>query len=150
MLGIGWEDAEATIVSRRLVGKHTEPDEGEFAGQGVEVYEYIADVRPGDGSEPFRAVLKEPFNAITFKAPEVGQVVRVKYNHKHQDTHKVRFDRADPGTYEHVPGVPDWRHHGDPVEEGDRRAVADAHSADAQAAWDATLNAPPGRYASAD
>ena len=61
MLGIGWEDAEARIVSRRLDGKHTEPDEGEFAGQGVEVYEYIADVRPGDGSEPFRAVLKEPF-----------------------------------------------------------------------------------------
>jgi hypothetical protein len=145
MLGIGWEGAEATIVSRRLVGKHTEPDEGEFAGQGVEVYEYIADVRPDDGSDPFRAALKEPFNAITFKAPEVGQVVRVKYNHKHQETHKVKFDRADAGTYEHVPGIPDWRRHGDPVAEADRQAVADAHSAEAQAAWDATLNAPPDR-----
>jgi hypothetical protein len=143
MLGIGWNDADATIVSRRLVSKTTEPSEGEFADQGVEVYEYIADVRPRDGSPPFRALIKEPFNAITFKAPEVGQVVLVNYNHEHADEHKVKFDRSDSGTYEHVPGVPDWRHHRDPLKEADQQAVADAHSPEAQAAWDAALREPP-------
>jgi hypothetical protein len=144
VLGIGWEDARAVIVSRRLVGKVTEPDGGEFAGQGVEVYEYIADVHPDDGSAAFRATLQEPHIAITFKAPEVGQVVLVKYNHAEGDAHKVKFNRADDGTYQHVPGLPDWRRHGDPLKEADRQAVDDAHSADAQAAWDSTRNAPPG------
>jgi len=106
MFGIGWESADGTIVTRRLVGKHTERDSGEFAGQGVETYEYIVDVRPGDGSEPFRALVKEPFNAITFKAPEVGQDVFLKFERTHDEEPKVKFDRADPGTYEHVPSVP--------------------------------------------
>ncbi len=144
MLGIGWEDAQATIVSRRLVGKSTEPDAGEFAGQGVEVYEYIADVRPSGGAMPFRATIQEPHIAITFKAPDVGQVVLVKYNHAEGDAHKVKFDRADDGTYQHVPGLPDWRHHPDPLADADQQAVDDAHSTNAQAAWDAELNAPPG------
>jgi hypothetical protein len=144
MFEIGWQDAEATIVDRRLVEKSTQPDMGEFAGQGVEVYEYIADVRPSDGSAPFRATMKEPFNAITFKAPAVGEVVRVKYNNKHHAEHKVKFDRADPATYQNVPGIPDWRRHGNPLKERDQKLVADAHSPDAQAAWDAKLNAVPG------
>jgi hypothetical protein len=144
VLGIGWEEAQATIVSRRLVGKSTEPDMGEFAGQGVEVYEYIADVHPSDGSPPFRATIQEPHIAITFKPPVEGQVVRVKVNHSERDTHKVKFDRADDGTYQHVPGLPDWRRHHDPLADADQQAVDDAHSADAQAAWDSTLDAPPG------
>jgi hypothetical protein len=144
MLGIGWQHAEATIVSRRLVAKSTNPDMGEYASQGVEVFEFIAEVRPADGSPPFRAAMKEPFDAITFKAPEIGQVVRVKYSHTRDDGHKVKFDRSDPGTYEHVPGVPDWRHHGNPLKDADKKAVADAHSPLADAAWNAALQAPPG------
>jgi hypothetical protein len=144
MFGIGWKDAEATIVSRRLDGKWTNPDMGEFANQGVEVHEYVVDVRPADGSPPFRALLKEPFNAITFKAPEAGQVVRVKYTAERGAEHKVKFDRSDPGTYQNVPGVPDWRHHGNPLKEANKKAVADAHSGQAEAAWQATLHAAPG------
>jgi hypothetical protein len=45
VLGIGWTKGTATIVERRLVGKHTEPDMGEFADQGVEVFEFIADAQ---------------------------------------------------------------------------------------------------------
>jgi hypothetical protein len=150
VFGIGWKDAEATIVDRRLLAQSTEPAMGEFASQSVRTYEYIADVRPADGSQPFRAVVHEPFNAITFKAPEVGQVVRVKYNHKERDEHKVKFDRSDPGTYENVPGVPDWRHHGNPLKDADKKAVANAHSSEAQAAWDAALNAPPGSHTTTD
>lgn len=140
MLGIGWTKGTAVIVERRLVGKHTEPDMGEFAGQGDEVFEFIADVKADDGSAHFRTTLKEPFNAITFKPPEVGQTVMVKLHAKDE---KARFDRADDGTYEHVPGVPDWRRHGDPLKEADQAAVAADHDADAQARWDARLNEGP-------
>ncbi len=141
MLGIGWKDGVAAIVDRRLVGKSTEPDMGEFAGQGVEVFEFIGDVEANDGSAHFRATLKEPFNAITFKPPEVGQRVKVKL---HAKDRKARFDRSDDGTYQHVPGVPDWRRHGDPLKEADQAAVADAHSDAAQARWEAQLAESPG------
>jgi hypothetical protein len=141
VLGIGWKDGIGTIVDRRLVGKTTEPDMGEFAGQGTEVFEFIADVEDNDGSAHFRAELKEPFNAITFKPPEVGQRVKVKLHPKDQ---KAKFDRSDDGTYQHVPGVPDWRRHGDPLKEADKAAVAADHTDEAQARWEARLNQAPG------
>lgn len=135
MFGRGWNDAEATIVERRLVAQDTHV--GGVVGQTVKVYEYIADVRPSDGSQPFRAVVHEPFNAIHFKAPTVGQVVRVRYDHEGRDGHKVKFDRSDPGTYADLPG------------QADKKAVRTAHSPEAQAAWDATLNAHAGSAARA-
>ena len=141
MLGIGWKDGVATIVDRRLVHKSTEPDMGEFAGQGVEAFEFIADVEADDGGVHFRAALKEPFNAITFKPPAIGQRVKVKLHAKEQ---KVKFDRSDDGTYRHVPGVPDWHRHRDPLKEADAAAVADDHSAAAQARWEAQLTEAPG------
>jgi hypothetical protein len=141
MLGIGWQDGVATIVDRRLVGQKTEPDMGEFANQSVEVYEFIADVKSDDGSVHFRAPLKEPFNAITFKPPEVGQLVKVKFHEKNK---KVKFDRDDDGTYQHVPGVPDWRRHKNPLKESDEAAVAADNTSDAQARWEAQLNDLPG------
>lgn len=141
VLGIGWKDGVATIVDRRLVDKSTEPDTGEFAGQGVEVFEYIADVEAGEGGAHFRASVKEPFNAITFKPPAVGQRVKVKF---HAKDHKVKFDRSDDGTYQHVPGVPDWHRHRDPLKEADKAAVVDAHTAEAQSRWEAQLSEAPG------
>lgn len=141
MLGIGWKEGVATIVDRRLIAKSTEPDMGEFAGQGVEQFEFIADVEADDGSAHFRAPVKEPFNAITFKAPAVGQRVKVKLHPKDQ---KVKFDRGDDGTYQHVPGVPDWHRHSDPLNEADDAEVAADHSAEAQARWEAQLNHAPG------
>ncbi len=141
MLGIGWKDGVGTIVDRRLVGKTTEPEMGEFAGQGTEVFEFIADVEADDGSAHFRATLKEPFNAITFKPPEVGQRVKVKL---HAKDGKAKFDRSDDGTYQHVPGVPDWRRHSNPLKEADEAAVAADHSAAAQSRWEAQLAEAPG------
>jgi hypothetical protein len=55
----------------------------------VEVFEFIADVEANDGSAHFRAPVKEPFNAITFKPPAIGQQVKVKLHAKDQT---VRFD----------------------------------------------------------
>ena len=141
MLGIGWKDGVATIVDRRLVHKSTEADMGEFAGQGVEAFEFIADVEADDGSAHFRAPVKEPFNAVTFKPPTIGQRVKVKLHAKDQ---KVKFDRRDDGTYEHVPGVPDWHRHRDPLKEADEAAVAEDHSAEAQARWEGQLGEAPG------
>ncbi len=141
MLGIGWKDGVATIVDRRLIAKNTEPEMGEFAGQGVEQFEFIADVEADDGSAHFRAPVKEPFNAITFKPPAVGQRVRVKLHPKDRG---VKFDRSDDGTYQHVPGVPDWHRHRDPLKEADEDKVAADHSAEAQARWEAQLSEAPG------
>lgn len=141
MLGIGWTDGVGTIVDRRLVGKNTEPEMGEFAGQSVEVFEFIADVEANDGSAHFRAELKEPFNAITFKPPEIGQRVKVKL---HAKDRKAKFDRSDDGTYQHVPGVPDWHRRRNPLKEADEAAVAEDHTADAQARWQAQLGQQPG------
>jgi hypothetical protein len=141
VLGIGWKDGVATIVDRRLTDKHTEPEMGEFAGQGYEVFEYIADIEANDGSAHFRAQLQEPHIAITFKPPEVGQRVKVKLDPKAE---KAKFDRADDGIYEHVPGVPDWRRHGDPLKEADEAAVDAGHTSDAQSRWAAQLGEAPG------
>lgn len=141
MLGIGWKDGVATIVDRRLVGQKTEPDMGEFANQSVEVYEFIADVEASDGTAHFRAPLKEPFNAITFKPPEVGQRVKVKLN---PGSKKAKFDRDDDGTYQHVPGVPDWRRHKNPLKEADQAAVAADNTSEAQARWESQLSESPG------
>ena len=141
MLGIGWKDGVATIVDRRLVHKSSEPDMGEFAGQGVEAFEFIADVEADDGSAHFRAPVQEPFNAITFKPPAIGQRVKVKLHAKDQ---KVKFDRSDDGTYQHVPGVPDWHRHRNPLKEADDAAVADDHTAEAQARWESQLRDAPG------
>jgi hypothetical protein len=140
MLRPGWKHGTAVIVDRRLVGKHTEASMGEFADQGVEVFEYIADVTDEDGQK-FRTTLKEPYNAITFKPPQIGQTVKVK---AHAKDGEAKFDRADDGTYEHVPGVPDWRRHGDPVKEADEAAVAADHTDAAESAWDAQLREGPG------
>ncbi len=141
MLGIGWKDGVATIIDRRLVHKSSEPDMGEFAGQGVEAFEFIADVETDDGSTRFRAPIREPFNAITFKPPVIGQRVKVKLHAKDQ---KVKFDRSDDGTYQHVPGVPDWHRHRDPLKKADEAAVADEQSAEAQSRWESQLSEAPG------
>jgi hypothetical protein len=127
MFGRDWESAEATIVTRRLV----EQGHGGEAGiLSYQAYEYIADVRPAGGSPVFRAVVKEPFNAIHFKAPEVGQVVRVTFRRK--DKH-VKFDDSDPGIHR------DINH-----KKADRRAVAQAGSAAAKASFAAIAAAAPG------
>jgi hypothetical protein len=143
MLGFGWKSGEAEIVKRRIVNQDAVKASGPYSAQTITTYEYIADVRPKDGSPPFRAVLQEPRIEITFKQPEVGQRVLVKYK-AHGDGHKVKFDRADDGTYQPNAAVPNWRHHEDPAERAAKEAVRRAQSGEAQAEWEAELRAPPG------
>jgi len=147
MLGMGWKHAEATIVKRRVVDQSHVAATGAYSAQTFRKFEYIADVRPKDGSAPFRASLDDPFNQITFKQPEEGQVVLVKYKEKGNGEHEVKFDRADDGTYDRIQGVPDWRRHEDPAKARDKEAVAAAHTDQAQSEWDAALSAPAGAQA---
>lgn len=107
MFGRGWEAAEATIVARRLVAGGNRSGGGISGGMGAdglnavgggrptfwEEFEYTADVRPADGTAPFRATIGEPRNGMHFHTPDVGQVVRVKFSAKDQS---VKFDRSDP------------------------------------------------------
>lgn len=127
MFGRDWERADATIITRRLVGQgHT----GEGGVLSWQEYEYIADVRPDSGAAPFRATLSEPRNGIRFHTPDVGQLVRVKFNAKDQ---KVKFDHSDPGVF------------GDPTHRtADKQAVAGAHSQEENERFQAIANAAPG------
>jgi hypothetical protein len=130
MFGRGWKPGQATIVTRRLV------EQGHGGEGGVleyQVFEYIADVRADDGMTMFRATIKEPLNAVHFRSPEVGQVVRVTFSEK--DEH-VKFDRDDPALHR------DLTHR-----KQDEADVAAAHSSDAQERWDAVARATPGSAA---
>src|SRR5260370_8027880 len=84
MLGRKWEPGEATIVARKQ-------DESSGAMRGdSRTYEFVADVQPTDGSPAFRATFRRPaIDLKVFHAPEVGQVVHVKFDPK---SHKVQFD----------------------------------------------------------
>jgi Short C-terminal domain len=127
MLGLGWESGQATIVTRRVV---KQGHGGEAGILSWAQYEYIADVQPDGPAPPFRATFGDPYNGVHFQAPEVGQVVKVKFRSKSQH---VKFDRSDPGIRL------DSGHR-----EADRAAVAAAHTAEAQAQFDALAHAAPG------
>jgi hypothetical protein len=127
MLGRDWESAQATIVTRRVVAQGHGGEGGHLSW--VE-YEYIADVTPDGPAPPFRASFGEPRNGIHFRAPEVGQVVHVKFLARSQ---RVKFDRSDMGIHR------DLGHRKE-----DQAAVAAAHTQEAQAQFDAEANAAPG------
>jgi hypothetical protein len=127
MLGRDWESAQATIVTRRVVAQGHGGEGGHLSW--VE-YEYIADVRPDGPATPFRATFGEPRNGIHFRAPEVGQVVHVKFLAK---SHRVKFDRSDMSIHR------DLGHRKE-----DKAAVAAAHTQEAQAQFDAVAHAAPG------
>lgn len=127
MLGLGWESGQATIVTRRVVAQG---HGGEGGILSWALYEYIADVRPDGPAAPFRATFGDPRNGIHFRAPEVGQVVKVKFRSK---SRHVKFDRSDMGIHS------DLGHH-----QEDEAAVAAAHTEEAQAQFDAVARAAPG------
>ncbi len=82
------ESGEATIVARQ-------PHEGLYHMKGHtgiyrNIWDYIADVQPDGGGEPFRATFTELFEGFQGRQPEVGQQARVTFNKKHE----VKLDRA--------------------------------------------------------
>ena len=88
MLGRGWDNGVATIVARQ-------DHEGMYHLQeGTSLYhdtfDYIADVKPDDGSDVFRATFTEMFEGDSERRPNVGDVARVKFHAKNKE---VKFDR---------------------------------------------------------
>ncbi|HEV3281583.1 MAG TPA: hypothetical protein VG032_08260 [Acidimicrobiales bacterium] len=69
------------------------------AGAGGTAFNYVVDVQPSDGTEPFRAAFSGPWDNNTvggFKTPEIGQVVGVQFKRR---TREVRFDPSDRSVY---------------------------------------------------
>ena len=87
MFGRGGKPGTATIVARKSVGMAT-------TGHISATYEYVADVKPDDNAEPFRATFKEHFSGqfrdMNIRRPAVGQQARVTFDPK---SRKVEFDR---------------------------------------------------------
>lgn len=112
MFGHDWVDGEGTIVAVRIV---------KTTGDGmVSTHEWAVDVRVA-GHEPFRTVVGEPYFAMDFWPPRVGQMVRVHADVRRQE---AKFDRDDPAL--------------------SAKAVKAAMRASAQARFDAAAEAPPG------
>lgn len=130
MLGRNWAGAQATIVERRMV---KEWHSNSALGESARMYEYLADIRPDDGTPAFRASLYDPTDGSHFRAPEIGAVVRVKFRDSARHQHgsmkwklsNVKFDLADPSLERH-----------NAAREADERAVAEANTPEAQARWE--------------
>jgi Short C-terminal domain len=116
MFGIGAKPGSATVVAVRLTAK----DYDGATSQSYSNKEYMVDVVPDDGTPPFRATAEDPYNSITFRQPEVGDVVRVKFHGG-----KVHFDRDDPNLHRDTP------------RQAAKKELAADRSAEARQAWDA-------------
>jgi hypothetical protein len=82
------EHGQATIVARQMheglykMKNHT--------GIYRNIWDYIADVVPGDGSETFRATFTEIFEGFEGRQPDVGESAPVTFDKKRE----VKFDRS--------------------------------------------------------
>jgi hypothetical protein len=86
MFGHDWQPAEGTIVAVHY-------SEAGNAAKTVNAVNYLVDVRPDSGSEPFRTEVEPPTLMLSFKFPHEGQVCRMEADVERK---KARFDRTDP------------------------------------------------------
>ena len=89
MFGRDWQRVDATIVKAASVPVHKH--------DRYHHYEYVVEVRPPDEA-PFRAKLGQPETGPSFAFPKEGQVISVKF---HAKSRKVKWDHADPRSFEH-------------------------------------------------
>jgi hypothetical protein len=82
----GWESAQATIVASKDI-----KDVG--TGGTTAISEYVADIQPDSGAPLFRATFKSGWSLHTIYSPNIGAVVRVRFDPK---SHEVKFDTSDP------------------------------------------------------
>lgn len=80
-----WEQAEGTVIDRR-------EKRGGAVGGDASLMRFLVEVRPPSG-ESFRLELGIPGFGSDFKAPMVGDVVKVLCSPDHT---KARFDTSDP------------------------------------------------------
>ena len=84
--GWGWQDGTATVVARRLVKEFRTASHAGGRTTKRRKFEFILDVRPGDGSPRYRATC----TTSSFD-PVQGDEVPVRCKPKSQ---KVRFDKG--------------------------------------------------------
>ncbi len=91
MLGRGgWEPASAKVVARRKSSKFA------MGATSTQVrYEYVVDLSPRDGSQPFSATMVTPMFCGRWRPLEVGDVVTVLCQ---PQTEKVKWDKREPST----------------------------------------------------
>lgn len=82
-----WQNGTATIVGQR-------PHEGLYHMKGHtgiyrNIWDYVADVTPDDGTDPFRASFTELFEGFDGRQPSVGEQAPVRYD----KDRKVELDR---------------------------------------------------------
>ncbi len=80
-----WESAEGAVVDRRAKRQGA-------TGSDASLERWLVEVTPPSG-EPFRVELGIPGWGSNFKAPMIGQTVKVLCNPAHT---KARFDTSDP------------------------------------------------------
>ena len=85
MLRRDWEQAAGTIIDRRN-------KRGGEVGGDASTMRFLVEVRPTSG-QSFRLELGIPGFGANFRAPMVGDVVKVLCNPAHT---KARFDTSDP------------------------------------------------------
>jgi hypothetical protein len=90
VFGSGWEPGEATIVERMTLGTGAV---GNAAAGATPVYRYVADVKVEGSGKTFRTTFEEPRFMPMFRAPGVGETLKVKADPKKGE---AKFDRSDP------------------------------------------------------
>jgi hypothetical protein len=134
MLGRGWDNGVATIVARQ-------DHEGTYhLHEGTSLYheafDYIADVKPDDGSDVFRATFTEIFQGDSERRPNVGDVARVKL---HAKSKEVKFDRDALKSEKKVVANADHAAFAALASAPPASADAPADADSVSAAWDAAL-----------
>jgi hypothetical protein len=85
LFGGPWQQGTATVVARRLVKEWRSAQTEHSRGMKRRKFEFILDVRPGDGSPRFRTTCENSWHD-----PVQGDEVPVEFKAKSQ---KVRFDK---------------------------------------------------------
>ncbi len=92
MFGWGWQQGTATVVARRLIKEWRDPHTESSAGGKRRKFEFILDVRPGDGSPRYRATCKNSVydpvqgNEVPVRCKPKGQKVRLDMGRRKGDS----------------------------------------------------------------
>jgi hypothetical protein len=93
VFGSGWEPGVATIVERMSLGTGAV---GNAAAGAIPVYRYVADVKVDGSEKTFRTTLEEPRFMPMFRAPGVGETVKVKVDPKKGEPSSTSPTRPSP------------------------------------------------------
>jgi len=121
--------AEATVVTREMIHDSAVEHGSNYNHWHYQTWRFVLDVHP-DGGQPNRVGVEQKIRYPNFTVPDVGNTVRVEYDEKNPDKVELALegdDRYDDGLRNR--------------EEKDQHKASQASR---DAAFQATLDAPPG------